>query len=165
MADALKSKIAWSRWERGNDRTLAVFHYIVPEDKSSYHVQFCCFVDGYDANGMAEMRVFNERSAYHGDIVFDPADGSIRLLTLEAEMPAGGLVSGAGIAIEYAPQNIGDRTYICPVRSVSTLRAHTAQETGAVSRSNYKGTAKIFLNEVRFGGYRRFGSEVKVLPD
>lgn len=165
LADALKGNITWSRWERENDRILAVFHYIVPEDKSNYHVQFCCFVDGYDSNNMAEMRVFNERSAYHGDIVFDPADGSIRLLTLEAEMPQGGLVSGAGIAIEYAPQDIGDRSYICPVRSVSTLRAHIAEQTGAVSRSNYKGTAKVFLNEVRFGNYRRFGSEVKVLPD
>jgi hypothetical protein len=165
LADALKGKISWSRWERGSDRTLAVFHYTVLEDKSNYHVQFCCVVEGYDANNMAEMRVFNERSAYHGDIVFDPADGSIRLLTLEAEMPQGGLVSGAGIAIEYAPQNIGERSYICPVRSVSLLRAHTAQQSGAASRSNYKGTAKTFLNEVRFGDYRRFGSEIKMLPD
>jgi len=165
LADALKGKITWSRWEKGEDRTLAVFHYTVSEDKSNYHVQFCCVVEGYDANNMAEKRVFDERSAYHGDIVFDPADGSIRMLTLEAELREAGLVSGAGIAIEYAPQNIGDRSYICPVRSVSTLRAHTAQQTGAVSRSNYKGAAKVFLNEVRFADYRRFGSEMKVVTD
>jgi len=101
-------------------------------------------VEGYDDNNMAEKRGFDERSAYHGDIVFDPADGSIRMLTLEAELREAGLVSGAGIAIEYAPQNIGGRSYICPVRSVSTLRAHTAQQTGAVSRSNFKGPPKYF---------------------
>jgi len=163
LADALKGKITWSRWEKRGDRTLAAFHYEVPEDKSNYHVQFCCVVEGYDANNMAEKRVFNERSAYHGDIVFDPADGSIQLLTLEAEMPSGGLVSSAGIAVEYAPQEIGGQSYICPARSVSTLQAHTAQQTGAVSRSNYKGAPKTFLNDVTFSNYRRFGTEMKIL--
>ena len=88
LADALKGTIGWTRWEKSRDGTLAVFHYQVPEDKSKYHVQFCCVVDGYDSDNQAEMRVFDERAAYHGDIVFDPTDGSIRLLTLEAEMPA-----------------------------------------------------------------------------
>ena len=163
VADALKGKITWSRWEKNGKRPLAVFHYEVPDDKSNYHVQFCCVVDGYDANNMAEQRVFNERSAYHGDIVFDPADGSIRLLTLQADMPSGALVSGAGIAVEYAAQEIGGRTYICPARSVSALQAHTAQQTGAVARSKYQGAAKTFLNDTTFTNYRRFGSEIKVL--
>jgi hypothetical protein len=82
---------------------------------------------------------------------------------LEADLPAGGLVSGAGIAIEYAPADIGGHSYICPVRSVSMLRAHTAQQNGASSRSNYKGPAKTFLNDVTFSNYRRFGSEAKIL--
>lgn len=120
-------------------------------------------MEGYDANNMAEQRVFNECSAYHGDNILDPADGSIRLLTLEAEMPSGALVSSAGIAVEHAAQVIGGRSYIFPARSVSTLQAHTAQQTGAVSRSNYEGATKTFLNDTTFTNYRRFGSEIKVL--
>ena len=163
LSDALKGKITWARWEKSSDGTMAVFHYQVPEDKSNYHVQFCCIVDGYASDGSPESSVYNERSAYHGDIVFSPADGSIRLLTLEADLPHGGLVAGAGIAIEYAATDIGGHTYICPVRSVSVLRAHTAQQSGAFSRSNYKGPAKTFLNDVTFSNYRRFGSEAKIL--
>ena len=163
LADALKGKISWVRWEKSGDGSLAVFHYQVPENKSNYHVQFCCIVDSYAADGSAEAKVFNERSGYHGDIVFNPTDGSIRLLTLEAELPAGGLVPSAGMAIEYAATNIGSRSYICPVRSVSILRAHIAQQSGAISRSNYRGPAKTFLNDVTFSNYRRFGSEVRVL--
>lgn len=163
VADALKGKITWSRWEKNGIQTLAVFHYAVPEDKSNYHVQFCCVVEGYNASNMAETRLFNERSAYHGDIVFNPADGSIRLLTLEAEMPSGALVSAAGMAVVYAAQEIAGRSYMCPAKSVSTLQAHTAQQTGAVSRSNYKGQPKTFLNDTTFSNYRRFGSEIKIL--
>jgi hypothetical protein len=110
------------------------------------------------------MQVWNERSAYHGDIVFSPADGSIRRLTVEADMPAGALVSGAGIGIEYAATDIGGRSYNCPVRSVSMLRAHTTRQSGT-SGPNYKGPAKTFLNDVRFTNYRRFGSETKVLTN
>jgi hypothetical protein len=165
LADALKSKLAWTHWEKASDETIAVFHYQVPEEKSNYHLKFCCISGGFDADGTPRMQVSDERSAYHGDIVFSPADGSIRRLTVEADVPAGALVSAAGIAVEYAPTDIGGRSYICPVRSVSMLRAHTAQQGAATSGPNYKGPAKTFLNDVRFSNYRRFGSETKVLTN
>ena len=165
LADAVKGKLAWTRWEKGTDGTLAVFHYQVPEEKSNYHLKFCCILGGYELDGTPKTQVSNERSAYHGDIVFSPADGSIRLLTVEADVPAGALVSSAGIAVEYAATDIGGRSYICPVRSVSMLQAHTAQPGNATSGSNYKGPAKTFLNDVRFSNYRRFGSETKVLTN
>lgn len=164
LADAAKGTLAWTRWEKGSDGILAVFHYQVPEDKSNYHVKFCCVLGGYNLDGTPKVQVSDERSAYHGDIVFSPADGSIRLLTVEADVPADALVSGAGIAIEYAATDIGGRTYICPVRSVSLLQAHTDQ-SGAIVNSDHKGPIKTFLNDVRFSHYRRFGSEAKILAN
>jgi hypothetical protein len=136
---------------------------VVPGDKSNYRVQFCCIVNGFASDGTAQKEVFNEVAAYHGDIVFSPADGSIRLMTVEAEMPAGGLVESAGIAIAYAATEIAGRTYICPVKSVSILAAHTAQQTGFIARSKYQGAPKTFLNDVAFTDYRRFGSEARIL--
>ena len=165
LADAAKSKIAWTRWEKGTDGTLAVFHYQVAEDKSNYHVKFCCILAGYELDGTPKTQIADERSAYHGDIVFSPADGSIRLLTMEADPPADGVVSGAGIAVEYSPTDIGGRSYICPVRSVSMLQAHTGQQGGAISSSKDKVPVKTFLNDVRFSNYRRFGTETKVLTN
>jgi len=163
LADALKGKITWARWEKGREGKLAVFHYQVPEDKSNYHVQFCCTLNGYTSDGSPDQQVYDQRSAYHGDIVFIPADGSIRLLTLQAELPPRGLVAGAGIAIEYAETEIGGHRYICPVRSVSMLAAHVGQQSEAFSMTDFKGPAKMLLNDVTFGNYRRFGSEVKIL--
>ncbi len=164
MADALQGKITWARWEKGVSERLAVFHYAVPLEKSNYNVQFCCVADGYSSSGLPERTVFHQRASYHGEIVFDPVDGSILRLTLEAEMPTGALVPKAGIVIEYGPVTIGERNYICPVKSVSILTAHTAQQVGAISRTNYRGGAKTFLNDVVFGQYRRFGSETRILP-
>ncbi len=165
LADALKGKITWGRWEKSAGGTLAVFHYSVPDDKSNYHVQFCCILEGYGTDGSPIRQIFDEQAPYDGDIVFNPADGSIRLLTLEAEVPQGGLVTAAGMAVEYAATDIGGRSYICPVKSVSMLQAHTAQQSGAFSRSDYKGPTKTFLNDVMFSNYRRFGSEMKIVTD
>jgi hypothetical protein len=164
LTDAVKAnKLAWTRWEKGSDGTMAVFHYQVPEDKSNYYVKFCCILGGYDLDGSPNMQVWSKRSAYHGDIVFSPADGSIRRLTVEADEPAGSLVADAGIAIEYAATEIGGRSYICPVRSVTMLQAHNAEQKDAISHADYKGPVKTFLNDVRFSNYRRFGTETKVL--
>jgi hypothetical protein len=154
LADALKGKITWSRWEQDSSGRLAVFHYAVPDEKSNYYVKFCCEPDA---------SVFNERASYHGEITFDPANGSILRMTLEAEMPPKGLVSNAGIVIEYSSVEIGGQSYICPAKSVSVLLAHTAMPQGMYSRSNYQGAAKTFLNDVAFGQYRRFGSETRIL--
>jgi hypothetical protein len=165
LADAVKGKLVWTRWEKTSDGTMAVFHYQVPEDKSNYHVKFCCILAGYELDGTPKAQVANERSAYHGDIVFSPADGSIRRLTVEADPSAGALVSGAGVAVEYAATDIGSRSYICPVRSVSMMQAHTDRQSGAILSSDHKGPIKTFLNDVRFSNYRRFGSETKVLTN
>jgi len=163
VADALLGKITWGRWEQGAGGTEAVFHYAVPHDKSHYSVQFCCVPEGFNTDGSPILRVFNESASYHGEIAFDPANGAIVRITMEAEMPQGELVSKAGMMVEYGPVEIGGKSYICPVKSVSILQAHTTQNQGAYSRSNYKGPAKTFLNDVAFGQYRRFGSETRIL--
>jgi hypothetical protein len=154
LADALKGKITWARWEQGSSGRLAVFHFAVPEEKSNYYVKFCCESDA---------SIFNERASYHGEIAFDPADGSVLRIALQAEMPPKGLVPNAGIVIEYSAVEIGGKSYICPARSVSVLQAHTVPPQGAYSKMNYQGAPKTYLNDVEFGQYRRFGSEVRIL--
>jgi hypothetical protein len=41
LLDAAQNKLAWSHWEQGANRPLAVFAYAVPDLKSHYWVQFC----------------------------------------------------------------------------------------------------------------------------
>jgi hypothetical protein len=163
LADALKGKINWARWEQGASGKVAVFHYEVPEEKSNYRVQFCCVVNGFNSDNTPDLQVFDEKSAYHGEITFDPADGTILRMTLQAELHPHGLVSNAGLVVEYAPVEIAGKSYVCPSRSISVLEAHTAQLHGMYSKTNYLGPSKTFLNDVVFGQYRRFGSEARIL--
>jgi hypothetical protein len=163
LGDAIQGKITWGRWEKGGEGKQAVFHYAVPREKSHYDVQFCCVVSGYSSTGLPETEPFKENAAYHGEIAFDPANGTILRITAEADLLPNELVSRAGMLVEYAPVEIGGKTFVCPAKSVSILLAHTAAHVGAYSRSNYKGSAKTFLNDVVFGQYRRFGSETRIL--
>jgi hypothetical protein len=168
VADALKGRITWKRWEQDAGTKLAVFHIEVPDEKSNYYVKFCCIPNGTTSNGtlsntMLDWKVFNERASYHGEITFNPADGSILRLTIAAEMPPRGLVPNAGIALEYGPVEIGGKTYICPTKSASVLQAHTEIQQGMASRTHFNGHAKTYLNDVEFTQYRRFGSETRIL--
>ncbi|MDE3186901.1 MAG: hypothetical protein KGM96_05165 [Acidobacteriota bacterium] len=163
VGDAIKGSITWARWELGANGTEAVFHYAVPADKSHYRVRFCCIVDGFAADGQANMQVFDELAGYHGEIAFNPADGSILRITVEAEMPSQELVPNAGIVIDYSPVQIGGKSYVCPERSVSLLSAHVNPQQGMASKAFYKGPAKTFLNDVEFSSYRRFGSESRIV--
>lgn len=163
VADALKGKITWARWENFREGTEAVFHYSVPAKDSHDRVRFCCVVNGYSRDGQADMQIFDEQPAYQGEIAFNPLDGSILRLTVEAEMPSTGLVPEAGIVVEYRPVDIGGKNYVCPYRSVSHLLAHVQPQQGMFSRADFKGPAKTFLNDVSFGEYRRFGSESRIL--
>ena len=166
VGDALKGKITWGRWEEGAEGKEAVFHYAVPKDKSHYAVGFCCFSSGIDpdTHARSDWRSFSEVVAYHGEIAFDPASGAILRITLEAEMPPNEVVSKSEVMVEYGTVEIGEKSCICPVWSVSILSAHTTQPAmGLHSVASYKGPVKIFLNDVAFGQYRRFGSETRIL--
>jgi len=163
VADALKGKITWKRWEQDAGAKLAVFDIEVPDEKSNYYVKFCCVPNGYMSTGQADLKVFNERASYHGEIGFNPADGSILRLTIQAEMPPKGLVPNAGIALEYGTVEIGGKSYICPTKSVSVYQAHIAMQQGMTSNTHFQGPAKTYLNDVEFIQYRRFGSETRIL--
>jgi hypothetical protein len=159
VGDALKGKITWKRWEQGANAKLAVFNLEVPSDKSNYYVKFCCVPNG----DSKDQQLFSERASYRGEITFNPADGSILRLIIEAEMPPKGVVPDAGISLEYGPVEIGGKTYICPTKSTSVLQAHTETQQGMISRTHFNGEAKTYLNDVEFTQYRRFGSETHIL--
>jgi VWFA-related protein len=176
VGDALKGKITWSRWEEGANGTEAVFHYTVPKEKSHYSVGFCCIAGGVttethespgtyslDVPEPADWHLFAEIEAYHGEITFDPSSGAIFRITLEAEMPPNEVVSTNGMMVEYGAVEIGEKSYICPLRGVSVLSAHTAQLPVVHPAEIYKGPVKTFLNDAVFEQYRRFGSETRIL--
>jgi len=150
--------LTWSRWERGAGGLEAVFRYAVPEKKSKFDVGYCCRLDG-DGTG-----VFHALTGYHGQIAIDPASGTILRLSVESDLKPSLPMLRSDILVEYGPVEIGARTYICPVRSVSVVRARTIKILTGFSQSfRTFGPYSTMLNDVSFANYHLFRSESRIL--
>lgn len=175
FGDLPKGKLEWGHWENGRSGTVAVFRFSVPEAASHYEVKFCCVAGS----------VFQRFSAYHGELTLDPSNGTILRLTLIADLGRGKPISEAELMVEYGPEDLGGRTYFCPMRSVSVTVAPvqgTVQGGGPVNLNqtpmymrgsptvvNNNGSGgddvplQTMLNEVVFDQYHLFRADVQIL--
>ena len=148
LVDASHGSLSWSHWEQGAAGRWAVFRYRVPKEKSHYEVSFCCLLDDWRVD-----LAFRKLSGYHGEISIDPEDGSILRLTVVADLEPKDPIARSNILVEYGPVEIGGRSYICPVKSVSIW---VAPEANASS-------LQTLLNDVVFADYHLFRSESRIL--
>jgi hypothetical protein len=75
-------------------------------------------------------------------------------------------MSGSKITIEYGPVEIGGRTYVCPLRSVSIVRVRPVRIlSNSVDAFRAYGPYSTMLNDISFDGYHIFRSQSHVLPD
>lgn len=97
--------------------------------------------------------------------MIDPATGAILRLTLETAVdPSLSIVRG-DIMVEYGPVEIGGRSYICPVRSVSISEVRTVTVLRKVDLSVKRFSAyRPMLNDVVFKDYHIFSTEMRLLP-
>jgi hypothetical protein len=129
MLDITRDNFAWSRWENGDKGPLAVFRYRAEAGHSHYKVE----------NGL---------SGYTGEITIDPTDGSIARLVLKADMEPANPFLMADVMIEYGPEILGDKTYICPKTGVALSQGLRFQ----------------LLNNVVFSDYHLFHATTRILP-
>ena len=128
-----------------------------------------------------DLQAYSENPGYHGAISIDPATGAVLRLTIEAELSRSDPLSLAETMVEYGPVTIGDRQFICPLRSlaVSVEEAWMAASGNAQMAMNGVGdntlwesplskTGKgtiLLINETKFTDYHRFGSTARVITD
>ena len=206
ISDAARGKLGWGHWEHSPAGPVAVFNYSVPKGASHYSVSYCCTGRAPDTpspvagrgrtgagtlqttpapNSAKDNSTFHENPGYRGTIAIDPATGAILRLTLEAALSGGDPLLRAAIAVEYGPVSIGDKTFICPVRSLALSVADSTPERIAsrqwgdttVSRNRAVDGAWggplsrpprvpfLQLNETRFTNYHRLGSTMRVLGE
>ncbi len=151
ITDVAHTGVAWARWEQGNGEPAAVFRYVVPANQSHFRLEMT--VDG---KGQALF------SAYHGEIKIDPATGEILRLSEVADPAGPNAPMGAAIAVDYAPVNIGNKSYVCPVKGVafSMVRVPTA---GVTDASEFP--VRTNLNDIEFTNYHEFGSEARIVAN
>ena len=162
IGDALRNDVRWSHWEQGANGPLVVFKYAVPEEKSNFMVRF--------PNGATSDDLF---PAYHGEIAVDPASGDIFRLTEVADFKAPRDDVQTALLVEYAPVEIGERVYICPVRGVALSKLPDAVGHGSEQASERAGlsteanapTLQTHLNDVAFTQYHLFRANIRILPE
>jgi VWFA-related protein len=181
LIDAARNTLAWSHWELSASGPQAVFRYSVPREKSHYDVRFCCIAESYGL----EINEVRQRAGYHGEITVDPIDGSIRRLTVEADLEPGNPIARAAIAVEYGPVEIGGKTYLCPVRGIALANSpdlkalhdmlYPATAGGApdgppsLKKTSLATVADVprqtLLNDIAFSQYHLFRADARVVTD
>ena len=178
MVDASHGKLVWGHWEQGAPGSLAVFRYAVPKEKSHYEVQYCCLVSGSGA-----ARPIRITPAYHGEIAIDPASGTVLRLAIVTDLDPDLPVEKVNVLVEYGPVELGGKTYICPVKSVSIKKGKTWNEQslgftgttlvaggmaslpdGGASYTD-SGPAVTLIDDVEFGQYHLYRGDARILTE
>ena len=163
-AGLTQNGLVWSRWERGVKGNEAVFQYAVHMKDPSYEVASCCLRNGF---------VFRTMPEYHGELAIDPETGAVLRLTIESapgwivetNLTPVRPVMATGMMLEYGPVQLGGRTFICPLRSVVTLRNRVVRRIKLWgSHASAYGPYATTMDDIAFSDYHKFGSESRILP-
>jgi VWFA-related protein len=157
-ATSPNSVLKWSHWEKGVNGPQAVFNYRIPQATPRFFVGF-----GYLANDMVSP--FREKVPFHGELAVDPASGAILRLTVQADLEPRLPLDRSGVMVEYTPVVIGEKTYICPERSVSISRQRRIMDIDEWGET-FKVDApfETLLDDMVFDKYHMFRSTARMLP-
>ena len=181
VIDAAQSKLEWSHWELSGGAPQGVFRYAVPTQKSHYNLRFCCVTGAYGL----EVKLYTQRMGYHGEITVDPDSGAILRLTAIGDFEAGNPIARALVLVEYGPEEIGGKTYICPVHGIAIAQAPDQKGLSSslaalrnaevvngqihVEKASVTTVAdeprQVLLNDVVFRQYHLFRSESRLLTE
>ncbi len=157
------STIRWKRWERGKYGDLAVFSYRAASTNIVPELTYCCLPEGDGTT------LYQNKADTYGEFALNPDTGAIMRIVINADLdeerdPDVPLIRSQ-VMVEYGPEELGGKTYICPQRSVEISRGRSERELhewGMVfSLYSYFET---MINDVTFGGYHKFGAEARILP-
>jgi hypothetical protein len=155
--------LLWKRWERGEEGDLAVFSLRAASTSIAPDLSYCCLPQG---DGTTP---YENKADTYGEFAVNPDTGAVMRIAINADLneerDPDVPVIRSQMMVEYGPEELGGRTYICPRRNVDISRGRSERvlhQWGMVfSLYSYFET---MINDVTFGGYHKFGSEVRILP-
>jgi hypothetical protein len=157
-ATSPNSVLTWSHWEKGVNGLQAVFSYRIPQATPRFFVGF-----GYLADDL--VFPFSEKVPFHGELGVDPASGAILRLTVQADLEPRLPLDRSGVMVEYTPVVIGEKTYICPARSVSISRQRRIMDIDEWGETlKVDAPFETLLDDMAFDKYHIFRSTARMLP-
>jgi len=131
-----KADFQWKETDALRGGTVQVFSFRVAKANSAWGISA--------ANGLQVL------VGYHGMVFIDSSTHGVRRILLVADdLPKNFSVHATSIAVDYDYISINNHDYLMPI-------------TAEVSKREFKRLAT--LNTIEFRNYRRFGSNVRVLP-
>ncbi|HZC59217.1 MAG TPA: VWA domain-containing protein [Chthoniobacterales bacterium] len=151
-------QMKWVRWENGPEGNRAVFGFVTPATASRYFEGGCCLPDD---EGQDRYRI---QAGYRGEIAIDQETGTILRLQMQFDLHNYVPMDLDEIVIEYGPVEIGGKTYVCPVRSVSVGRARSLISLKEWDQDFMSfGPYTTHMNDMQFSNYHVFRSESRML--
>jgi VWFA-related protein len=173
LSDSAQGKTTWSHWEQTSAGMMAVFHYDVPKSASHYEIDTSveeiqnsgesirwAGARARDAGAISKWnRTIRVKPDYQGTLWIDPATGTITRVTLIADLNGNPKFERGAVLVEYGPVAIGDKTLICPVRSLALSAAPPTVN------ATFAGVATEWLNENLFTNYHLFASTARIVNE
>jgi VWFA-related protein len=173
LSDSAQGRTTWSHWEQTPAGVMAVFHYEVPKNASHYEIDTS--VEEIQTNGESIRwagnrvrdagavskwnRTIHVKPDYQGSMWIDPATGTITRVTLIADLKGNPKFERGAVLVEYGAVAIGDKTLICPVRSLALSAAPPTVN------ATFAGVATEWLNENLFTNYHLFASTSRIVSE
>jgi hypothetical protein len=151
-------QLPWIRWEQVASGRAAVFRATIQTNQSHRDVWACCTPDA-DGN-----QTYQRYAGYHIEIAIDPGSGAILRLSFQFDLKSTTPMTRSDIMIEYGPVEMGEKTYYCPLRSISINRARSVRTLSDWDESFMTyGPYVTMLNDITFDRYHVFRSESRIL--
>lgn len=154
LFDLGNSTLDFHHWEHTLGGLAAVYRYTVPRSGSHYEVNYGCM----------PISTFHDTPGYHGELAIAPDTGAMLRITVVTDGKKSDPISHVASVIEYGPVELGNRRYVCPLRSI----AFTVEEVNVCARKAHDRKLPrpiTMLNRTTFTDYHRLGSSSRVILD
>jgi len=126
------SALIWKRWERGKYGDLAVFSYKAASTNFAPEITYCCLPEGDGTT------FYRNKADTYGEFAVNPDTGAIMRIVINADLdeerdPDVPLIRSQ-VMVEYGPEELGGKTYICPRRSAKSTSGAWFSTCTAISK-------------------------------
>jgi VWFA-related protein len=152
------SEVLWEGWEETASGRRAVFRFHL-NATPTLTLSGCCYPNG---GSDARTQILSDS---HGEFVIDPASGEILRLQTQSDLAGFVPTDRADVMVSYGPVDIGGRTYIVPLRSVSIWRGRSVAalrqwDVGFFTWGPYGTQSNVFT----FDQYHMSRAKSRMLP-
>lgn len=156
---ATRIGITWKYWEKGAHGRNAVFAFQSP-GRPEVSFTGCCFPNS------SEKPLIRISAGSYGEIVIDPSSGAILRIRVQHDLAGFVPTKRSDMTVSYGPVNIGGKTFIVPIHSVSIWRGRTVKmftQWGNLGFFTW-GPYETDMNVFTFDHYHNFRSTARIVP-